>query len=462
MWNRFDRFVASSCLGLGLILVAADLSATDPCAGGGSLTPSTAVDGIGGTGLQESVDGIGGTGHQDTESESGGIGGTGVQAAANSADGIGGTGRSSGDPDEGGIGGTGVYREADSGIVGVVTGFASICVGGREIHYDSETPVTIDGARSPAAVLAVGQVVEIAATSTSNALLIRVRHEVEGEVSAVDTARNQVTVLGQTVLLKSTTWTDFENGPALAEAAMFNVGDQVRVGGFRDQSDAVVASRVEVLDTAVPGLRGTVRDVGEDFVVVSGVRVRAANLLSARVGDQLRVEGVWDGSALQARRVIAEPALPFGGRIEKLQLEGIVRPSNIPGRVEIGGVGVDTSGSLSALQIGRRVRVEARVRDGVAIADRVVPQRPRVPPSHRGARPAPAPAGNPGSPRSALERARPKARARAAARPNTAVRVQRPQRVERPQRPVRPQRPERPPRPERPVRPRRPRPPRRR
>src|SRR5262245_29210785 len=60
--------------------------------------------------------------------------------------GVGGTGRQQMVPDdEGGIGGTGVSARGDTGIIGTITGFASICVGGVEIRYAADTPVRVDG-----------------------------------------------------------------------------------------------------------------------------------------------------------------------------------------------------------------------------------------------------------------------------------------------------------------------------
>jgi hypothetical protein len=66
--------------------------------------------------------GLGGTGAR----ADGGIGGTGSRAQ----DGVGGTGSKA----DGGIGGTGARAEGDVGLLGVITGFASICVNGVEVH----------------------------------------------------------------------------------------------------------------------------------------------------------------------------------------------------------------------------------------------------------------------------------------------------------------------------------------
>ena len=90
-------------------------------------------------------------GHSDSpvnpQAAAPGIGGTGDVALK---PGIGGTGI-----DNGGIGGT--------GIVGVITGFASICVNGVEVHYDESMPVNDNGQTVKTGVLALGQVVVVKA-----------------------------------------------------------------------------------------------------------------------------------------------------------------------------------------------------------------------------------------------------------------------------------------------------------
>ena len=70
--------------------------------------------------------------------------------------GIGGTGAASKGPQwsDRGIGGTGgasqPTRSADrgiggTGIIGIITGFASVCLDGVEVHLDAVTPVYVNG-----------------------------------------------------------------------------------------------------------------------------------------------------------------------------------------------------------------------------------------------------------------------------------------------------------------------------
>ena len=145
---------------------------------------SSQQGGIGGTGHEPGDGGIGGTGH---DIEGGGIGGTGHDIEDG---GIGGTGVRDG---TGGIGGTGDLADGEAtGIIGVITEFASICVNGVEIHFDPATPVEVDGQTATHKALAIGQVVRIVAKNVGNRMVaqkIRVDHTVSGPISRVDAGK---------------------------------------------------------------------------------------------------------------------------------------------------------------------------------------------------------------------------------------------------------------------------------
>ena len=98
-------------------------------------------EGIGGTGLKPvREEGMGGTGHFDVQ------------------DGIGGTGYSEG------LGGTGAPVVSNRvRVVGVITGFASICVNVLEIQVAPETRLLIDGSPASVDALRVGQIVSVEA-----------------------------------------------------------------------------------------------------------------------------------------------------------------------------------------------------------------------------------------------------------------------------------------------------------
>ncbi len=111
--------------------VAANAASDGVCSTASLINPTTINGGMGGTGMPENG-GMGGTGITEEHS---GFGGTGAPVAQK---GLGGTGSPVA---EKGMGGTGIsvaennLLPADEGgiaIVGVITGFASICVDGVE------------------------------------------------------------------------------------------------------------------------------------------------------------------------------------------------------------------------------------------------------------------------------------------------------------------------------------------
>jgi hypothetical protein len=146
-----------------------------------------------------------------------------------------------------GIGGT--------GVVGVVTGFASICVDGLEVRFDKTVPVTINGAATTSAQLRVGQLVVVNAgsppaepNSPMQALAIAVRYEVSGPIEAVDVKSGSMMVAGQTVMVLPSTWV----------AGRFDVGNWATVSGLRQPDGTIVASRLDRARTGVLAVRGKV------------------------------------------------------------------------------------------------------------------------------------------------------------------------------------------------------------
>ena len=136
-----------------------------------------------------------------------------------------------------GIGGTGApMRLVDrgiggTGIVGIVVGFASICVDGLEVAYAPDVPVEIDGAAASADALRVGQVVAIAAAPLATRVIVR--HEVTGPVEGV--GDGAIVVAGQRVRVTATTLV----------SSQLAVGAWVAVSGIRGGDGDIVASRID-------------------------------------------------------------------------------------------------------------------------------------------------------------------------------------------------------------------------
>jgi len=192
-----------------LLAVLSAAAVANPCATGGRPFPVGEGSGMGGTGLQadqKDGSGIGGTGHRDGS----GTGGTGQQVRT--------------DGDGSGTGGT--------GVVGIITGFGSICVNELEIHYDAKTPVSVNGESSRSDQLAVGQMVAVRAEGKGASLHakdIQVRHTLVGRVDAVN-PDGQLKVWGQWV------------SPPLKSRVQ--PGSRIKVSGYRADAKHVVASRI--------------------------------------------------------------------------------------------------------------------------------------------------------------------------------------------------------------------------
>jgi hypothetical protein len=173
----------------------------------------------------------------------GGIGGTGIRGEG------------------GGIGGTGQQAEADLGVIGVITGFASICVNGVEVHYDATTPVSMNGQPTAPNALAVGKVVAVRAVGNetqARARSIDIVDSAVGPVTAVEAPGTLVHVHGQRVRVDPSTV--LGGGLTRERLAAAQVGEAMRVSGLRAADGTIVATRIE---PAAPGTRATVTDVGE-------------------------------------------------------------------------------------------------------------------------------------------------------------------------------------------------------
>ena len=306
----------------------------------------------------------------------GGLGGTGIQAgAANDPGGIGGTGQQAGlSGGVGGMGGTGAVAAAPrfgeggiggTGIVGVISGFASICVNGIEIQYDAATPVWDNGRAGSASQLLVGQVVAVTAAGSgaqTTARGIATVHTLVGPLDAVDAATGQLQVMGQKVVAL-----------APADLAGLSAGDWVRVGGYRRASGDIAASRVEpwsARETALAQVRGPASSVLGKRLQVGNTPVDLSGLalpLTLTTGQEVWVSGSWRAGVLQAIQLVAEPTRTGLGRVDRVVLEGYIqsvgaRSFSLGGETLLLGEGAQINGDTEAkLVIDKRVQISGRV-----------------------------------------------------------------------------------------------------
>lgn len=293
--------------------------------------------------------GVGGTG---AATHGGGIGGTGSLAAGEGTESNQDIGRNSG------IGGT--------GIVGIITGFASICVNDIEIHYDPETPLQINGRPATAKELAVGQLVMAEATGSGNELAARnisVQYAVSGEIANVSEATGQVQVMGQEVQI-----TEHTINPDGTRVANFHAGDYVQVSGLRKQDGVIVAARIDRAPVQNEvSVSGPVSRVSDHEFSVYGLRVAPAsgNVPDGiAAGREVRVSGQMKGGILKAEKIEIAPVVPFDGRSQRLELQGYLHVSRTPGELSVGQVQLEISPQYEIgekLATDQLVRVSARL-----------------------------------------------------------------------------------------------------
>ena len=320
-----------------LVLLLAACSARSPepvpqparpaaaCSAASQLNPAVQIPGLGGTGAVASTDpgGIGGTGHMAQE----GVG----------------------------LGGT--------GIVGVVTGFASVCVNGVEVEVESDTPVQRDGQGASLHELAVGQLVAVRAQGAGTevrAQRIEMLDAEVGPVEVIDPDRQALRVLGQRVRVL-----------AVADLAPLKSGDWVRVSGHRLANGEVRASRVHVLPPGSPRVAQTLGLVEPDGV--GGWRLGGTPVpwppgqTLPAAGQEWLVQGTWDGQRLQPQRMVPQPTRRALGEAREVVLQGYVH--GLSGRelklgyevVQLDAGLVVRGGALESLSVGHPVQVRGRL-----------------------------------------------------------------------------------------------------
>ena len=314
----------------------------------------------------------------------GGIGGLGIHPG-----GIGGTGIHSG-----GIGGTGIHPGGIGGTgitaLGVIQRFGSIYVNGQEYVLSPQTRYSVDGAAGTAKDLHLGDRVTVQAAANGQAIAqeVRVEHAVIGKVTAVDAAKRQLTILGETIQAgKRTPITMHDSGQSLSFLAL-KAGDVVSVSGL-DRGNghwlATAICRLYPADTAparVPLLlRGEVNalDPGQDTLEVGATKlqVNGALLGAIQVGQSVVVRGEYADGEARVENVspTALAAQDVGNRVS---LVGYLAP----GREGWTTHGVSLvegphthyeNGDAADLRAGSMVAIEGRVQaPGVVHAERVI------------------------------------------------------------------------------------------
>ena len=289
-------------LGLIGLSLATALHAANPCATGGAP-------------MMRDGSGAGGTGLWPEAGDGTGQGGTGVsprKLSSGDGSGSGGTGISLGNlsgGDGSGSGGTGYTVEVE----GVITGFASICVNGLELHYLPTTPVTIYGDTASSKDLKVGQVVRALAHGQGDQLAlqrIRVSHLLIAQVQKLEPGN--LRAQGRNISL----------GPDAVLPSGLIPGVKVAVSGFVGAHGYSVATRLDVVPDDTPdSLTGEVQRNAQGELTVDGVPL-VGNLARLEPGEIVRAEGLYAEGRMQITRFEREErAMP----VDRVVIQGFVR-----------------------------------------------------------------------------------------------------------------------------------------
>ena len=247
-----------------------------------------------------------------------------------------------------GIGGTGIggtdsggTDSGGTGIVGVITGFASVCVNGLEIAYDSAASVDLNGIVGTAAALRAGQVVVIQADGPPGALHARtmsLRQEVSGRIEAIELGSGLLTIAGQQVAIPAGTW----------GANRFGLGDWVAVSGLPRADGVIVASRLDDAPADVFSARGRVARDGA-ATVLGRLSLSGPAFGTLRDGQFVTVSGTYhDGqpqaAAVEPDKLPADPAGYFGLAVDTMVMQAFVRP--VAGAVWLNGTKLAAASTL--------------------------------------------------------------------------------------------------------------------
>lgn len=224
---------------------------------------------------------------------------------------------------ERGLGGTGlssdVPRMADrgiggTGIVGIITGFGSICINAREVAYDASMAVQIEGAAAGVEALRTGQVVAIEAAGDQppRARKVSIFYQVSGPVDLVADAR-AFRVAGQPVIARA------------GAGVSLRIGDWVSVSGMRAPTGEIMATR---LDRREPGrvmVRGRLLGAPGTYRI-GELPVRLPSGSSAAAGQFVVAQGSYDGETLTIDSVAADllatdPLALFDAGVNRFSIE---------------------------------------------------------------------------------------------------------------------------------------------
>jgi hypothetical protein len=270
----------------------------------------------------------------------------------------------------GGIGGTGKYT-------GVISGFGSVFV--NEIKFDTTSASIIADEKSVTEdSLKVGMKIQLEAIGSS-ALDIVFEPEVKGPVESIDTVKSTLLVLGQNIVIGSTTILDGINSINDLQA-----GDNVVLSGFFNSADNILATYIglEAHDLLEFKVQGTIsnHDSNNKTFNINSLAVNYSlveNAPDIDTGSFVQIKGNMLGNTFMANNLEEPP--PFASAGDELEIEGVITHVASLSDFKVDGLMVQTNvqtqfeyGTASDIAEDVWVEVEGEMDSrGILIADEV-------------------------------------------------------------------------------------------
>jgi hypothetical protein len=248
-------------------------------------------------------------------------------------------------------------------------------------------------------------------------------------------------------------------------------GQFVKISGLRRPNGTVMASRVEGATRTDPlRIAGRVSARNGSVVTIGGTTVNLRGLAAVsrvRKGNVVSIQGALVNGQINARIVDIKSAIPFGGAVSRVNVEGYLERGSDNNYLRIGRTDVSISdktkfsgGDRSLIKTGQHARVIGRLTkqgrieaDGIVFEDRFDNSRGFPTGTHSGSDDSDANgSGSSNNSGHGSERSQRSGRADRSERGGRSERANRPERPTRPERATRPQRPVRASRPNRPQR----------
>lgn len=280
---------------------------------------------------------------------------------------------------------------------GTITGFGSVFVGGVRFDDSTASVDDEDGNSRSRSDLKLGMMVEVdggnidRASATAQAVRIRWGSEIVGPVGTIDTLASTFRVLGQTVLVTSSTVFD---SSFVGGLSALTAGAVIEVHGILDPANArVVATRIEpkagVLAFKLRGVIASLDTTAKTFRIngepISYVGLPSGNVPPGLMNGQVvrvlvqttQVGGVWVATGLRG-------GLRLPDARQEAHVEGVITVFTSDTNFEINGLRVDATNARFpdgrvGIILGARVEVEGTVSNGVLVAREVEIEDRRTP-----------------------------------------------------------------------------------